>query len=103
MCKSIDSLAVIVQEQFHLESLFPKVFFCSVENAGTGLDVFIVRRWFSPPIYSIIETAKANALNVYTYLEYLLMYIPDTDWRNDPEDLDYLIPWSEAIQAECKR
>jgi len=24
-------------------------------------------------IYSIVETAKANGLNVYTYLEYLLL------------------------------
>ena len=50
----------------------------------------------------IIETAKANGLNVYTYLEYLLMYMPDTDWQNYPEELDYLMPWSEAVQAECK-
>lgn len=53
-------------------------------------------------IYSIIETAKANGLNVYTYLEYLLLYMPDTDWRNHPELLDDLMPWSEAVQAECK-
>lgn len=31
----------------------------------------------SAAIYSIIETAKANGLNVYTYLEFLLMYMPD--------------------------
>ena len=30
----------------------------------------------SAAIYSIIETAKANGLNVYTYLEFLLMYMP---------------------------
>ena len=56
----------------------------------------------SAAVYSIIETAKANGLNVYTYLEYLLLYMPDTDWRNYPEDLDNLMPWSEAVQAECK-
>lgn len=49
-----------------------------------------------------LETAKANGLNVYTYLEYLLLYMPDTDWRNYPEDLDNLMPWSEAVQAECR-
>lgn len=45
----------------------------------------------SAAVYSIIETAKANNLNVYTYLQYLLLYMPDTDWRNHPEQLDGLI------------
>ena len=56
----------------------------------------------SASVYSIIETAKANSLNVYTYLEYLLLYMPDTDWQNHPEDLDDLMPWLETVQAECK-
>ena len=56
----------------------------------------------SAAVYSIIETAKANGLNVYTYLEYLLLYMPDTDWRNYPEELDNLMPWSKTVQAECK-
>ena len=56
----------------------------------------------SADVYSIIETAKANGLNVYTYLEYLLLYMPDTDWRNYPEELDNLMPWSKAVQAECR-
>ena len=55
----------------------------------------------SAAVYSIIETAKANDLNVYTYLEYLLLYMPDTDWRNHPEELDNLMPWSEAVKTEC--
>ena len=55
----------------------------------------------SAAVYSIIETAKANNLNVYTYLQYLLLYMPDTDWRNYPEELDNLMPWSEAVQTEC--
>lgn len=57
----------------------------------------------SADVYSIIETAKANSLNVYTYLEYLLIYMPDTNWRNNLEELDYLMPWAEAAQVECKR
>lgn len=55
----------------------------------------------SAAIYSIIETAKANGLNVFTYLEYLLLYMPDTDWQNDPAQLDALMPWSENVKAEC--
>lgn len=55
----------------------------------------------SAAVYSVIETAKANGLNAYTYLEYLLLYMPDTDWQNHPEELENLMPWSEAVKAEC--
>lgn len=57
----------------------------------------------SATVYSIVETAKANGLNVYTYLQYLLLYMPDTDWKNHSENLDNLMPWSEDVQNECKR
>lgn len=57
----------------------------------------------SAAVYSLIETAKANGLNVYTYLQFLLMYMPDSDWRNYPEELDDLMPWSPAVQEECKQ
>ena len=32
----------------------------------------------SAAVYSLVETAKANGLNVYAYLQHLLMYMPDT-------------------------
>ena len=89
---------------------------CSLSNNAAENDIrpFTVGRknWLfadtpkgakaSAAIYSIIETAKANGLNVYTYLEFLLMYMPDTDWRNHPEDLEDLMPWSELSIQTCK-
>lgn len=57
----------------------------------------------SAAVYSLVKTAKANGLNIYTYLEYLLMYMLDSDWRNYLEDLDELMPWSLAEQEECKQ
>ena len=89
---------------------------CSISNnaAENAIRPFTVGRknWLfadtpkgasaSAAVYSIIETAKANGLNVYTYLEYLLLYMPDTDWRNNPKELDMLMPWAEGVQAECK-
>ena len=89
---------------------------CSISNnaAENAIRPFTVGRknWLfadtpkgasaSAAVYSIIETAKANGLNVYTYLEYLLLYMPDTDWRNNPKELDMLMPWAEDVQAECK-
>jgi transposase len=57
----------------------------------------------SAAVYSIVETAKANGLSVYTYLEYLLLYMPDSNWQNHPENLENLMPWAKAAQTECKR
>lgn len=90
---------------------------CSISNnaAENSIRPFTVGRknWLfsdtpkgasaSAAVYSIVETAKANGLDVYTYLEYLLLYMPDTDWQNHPENLENLMPWSKAAQTECKR
>ena len=56
----------------------------------------------SAAVYSIVETAKANGLNVYAYLQHLLLYMPGSDWHNHPEELDDLMPWSEDVQERCK-
>ena len=52
----------------------------------------------SAAVYSIIETAKANGLNVLAYLNNLLLYMPDTDWQNHPEELDDLMSWSPEVK-----
>lgn len=56
----------------------------------------------SAAVYSLIETAKANGLNVFAYLQHLLLYMPDTDWQNHPEELDDLMPWSPEVQEQCR-
>ena len=56
----------------------------------------------SATVYSLVETAKANGLNVFEYLHYLLLYMPDTAWQQHPELLDDLMPWAPEVQAECK-
>ena len=52
----------------------------------------------SAVIYSIIETAKANDVNVYQYLIYLLEELPKEELTDDR--LETLCPWNEAIKAE---
>lgn len=47
-------------------------------------------------VYSIVETAKANDVDVYYYLKYLLLKTP-TKLTSD-EDLEKLCPWN----PECK-
>jgi len=56
----------------------------------------------SATIYSIVETAKANGLNAYTYLVYLLQRLPNVAFRQQPELLDAYLPWSPEVQAHCK-
>lgn len=88
---------------------------CSISNniAENSIRPFTVGRknWLfsdtpkgaeaSAAVYSIVETAKANNLNVYTYLNYLLLYMPDTDYRKYPETMEDMMPWSERVQQEC--
>ena len=40
-------------------------------------------------IYSLVETAKLNNLNIYAYLETVLFYMPD--YKNEPEGIEELM------------
>lgn len=52
-------------------------------------------------VYTMVEMAKANGVNVYHYLTYLLEKLPN-DSMSD-EELDQLAPWNENVKAELKR
>ena len=89
---------------------------CSISNnvAENAIRPFTVGRknWLfcdtpkgadaSAVIYSIVETAKANDINVRDYLEYLFTVMPEIDWRNNPEVLDGLTPCSPEIRKKFK-
>jgi hypothetical protein len=55
----------------------------------------------SATIYSIVESAKENNLNPYTYLKYLFEKLPNVDIQ-DKNVLDSLLPWSDALPLECR-
>ena len=55
----------------------------------------------SATIYSIIETAKENGLNPYTYLTYLFEKLPNVDVQ-DKNVLDGLLPWSDTLPLICR-
>lgn len=46
--------------------------------------------------YSIVETAKENGPNPFSYLEYLFEQLPNID-AESPEELNALLPWSETL------
>lgn len=55
-------------------------------------------------IYSITETARANNLNVYYYISYLLTELPkliDRDGNIEQSKLEPLMPWSKSLPADC--
>ena len=51
-------------------------------------------------VYIMVEMAKANDLNIYKYLTYLLSQRPN-DKMSD-EQLEQLAPWSETAKANCQ-
>lgn len=53
-------------------------------------------------IFSIINTATANNLDAYKYLEYIFRNLPQLDFTPNDEKLDEYLPWSEKVQLECK-
>ena len=54
----------------------------------------------SAAVFSLIETAKANRLDPYDYIEFILDYLPQQDLVENPERLDWFLPWSEEIKEE---
>lgn len=61
--------------------------FCNTPNGAAA----------SAAVYSIVETAKANGLDPYQYLKYLLERIPRADGRYSHELLDSLMPWNAEM------
>lgn len=55
----------------------------------------------SATIYSIVESAKENGLNPYSYLQYLFERLPNIDIQ-DQSMLDELLPWSSTLPSECR-
>lgn len=56
----------------------------------------------SATVYSIVETAKANGLNVYMYLVHILSKMPGADSKSDPSFMEDLMPWSQKLPGYCR-
>ena len=67
-----------------------KAFLFHTSEAGAGA---------SAVMYSIVETAKANNLNIFQYLYAVLLYMPD--YLNSSAGIEQLMPWSEFIKEQC--
>ena len=56
----------------------------------------------SADIYSIVETAKANRLDVFRYFELILTVLPSMEFLTNPDILEELMPWNETVHKICK-
>lgn len=57
----------------------------------------------SAVIYSIVETAKANSLKPFDYVQHLLGEIPKHMEDTDRSFLKDLLPWSETLPQEIRK
>ncbi|MCQ2452885.1 MAG: IS66 family transposase [Oscillospiraceae bacterium] len=57
----------------------------------------------SAVMYSIVQTAKANSLNVYKYFKLLLEEIPKHMDDTKLRFIDELLPWSPAVRDICSK
>lgn len=53
-------------------------------------------------IYTLVETAKANNLNVYNYLKFLLERMPNTEFNKDSKLIEDYLPWSKNLPDDCR-
>ena len=51
----------------------------------------------SASIFSLIETAKANRLSTFNYIEYILEIMPRIDIIQHTKKIDWFMPWSDQI------
>lgn len=53
-------------------------------------------------IFSIINTATANNLDAYKYLEYIFCQLPNINFASDDSVLEEYLPWSDKVKLQCK-
>ena len=56
----------------------------------------------SAVVYTLVETAKANGLDPFRYLNYVLLNIRFLGQNPSNEDLKEFLPWNEDVRAKCK-
>ncbi len=50
-------------------------------------------------LYSLVETARANNLNVYQYIYFTLRAL--SGYKKQLGNIDQYLPWTDYIQGKC--
>lgn len=53
-------------------------------------------------LYTLVESARANGLDVFEYLKYLLMEMPNNHHLEHPEIIEQYMPWSKELPDVCR-
>ncbi len=53
-------------------------------------------------LYTLVESARANDLDVYEYLKHLLTEMPNNHHLENPSVIDRLLPWSKELPEQCR-
>ena len=53
-------------------------------------------------LYTLVESARANDLDVYEYLKHLLTEMPNNHHLENPSVIDQLLPWSKELPEQCR-
>mgnify|MGYP004630727135 CR=1 FL=1 len=53
-------------------------------------------------VYSLVESAKANGVEPFAYLQHVLVELPYLGKSSSHEELEAFIPWAPDIQEDCK-
>ena len=51
-------------------------------------------------IYSLVESAKLNKLNIHQYINYLLAELPQIENLNNETEIAKYLPWSKKLPKE---
>lgn len=57
----------------------------------------------SAVVYSLIETAKANNVNVFQYLMQVFLYMPGYEEGSASVDVEDMLPWSDFMKEQLDR
>ncbi|MBO5348167.1 MAG: IS66 family transposase [Lachnospiraceae bacterium] len=53
-------------------------------------------------LYTLVESARLNDLDVFAYLKHLLTEMPNNCHPEHPEIIDNYLPWSATLPQECR-
>lgn len=53
-------------------------------------------------LYTLVESARINGLDIFAYLKYLLTEMPNNHYLEHPEIIDNYLPWSATLPERCR-
>ena len=53
-------------------------------------------------LYTLVESARANPLNLFEYLKYLLAELPNSGYLEHPQILDEYLPWAKSLPEQYR-